>query len=844
MEPEFFLDDMHLAAEAPLERGFMALSTTGDDQWFLPLQQATVKRLDFTRMSTFSTPEEFQGIRFGLPEARQNLVCKERGGVVERVIHVCLTLEGQTVEKAYPQNARNRDAAGNELDIRVWPNFAFLAEPPLPEKEEDRVYYFRIRQEDSWNLRPLVLARVRGPQGEYLGAEFFHPGNSDIGWPDHADRFRRARFYSFPARGAKPVSGGTPAAHCEPIGLYFEGRGLLLFRLENPVHPGGEPVPWRIGVDFGTSNTCVTFRSMMQGVVSRPEVIQFDIQTTTLHALPVYQEVETAAPGEENEGAAAVFDFPYRYAGEPFLTENVYFPSQLVTRQESAPTLPNFRLSHGLIFPRNAVLDNKDIRSHLYAHPPLPAQDSRVFRLMQDIKWGNRAFRRPFLWHLYKMVVLHAARNGARVTEAAFSFPRAFTRDEVRHFTNEVRAIFQNHGKIHILPADIVSESVAVQRWVEAQAASEDQLVLDIGGGTTDYLGVIGEQPTFQASYSLAAGCVNDYFRASKVLRRLLRDGVYEAVGKPAAGTANNRQREQRKLLNDLIADLDTLPESDQDKVRAYSQQALFGLLAMLEERHMHDLGNLLRSSKKKPAKASDSDVLHGFFLTLLLLYAGLVHQAARLMKQHNFLTTNLRVDMIGNGSRYCRLLGEDAGVLKPLFEKIIQAAGSNPEVLVKQRALFKGKTVVAEGLVLSAEGSIPAPVIPDKPTLEYLKSSPQKMAKLNPVHLNEQVVFVQVLDKLLKAGKLNGILVVPHCHGTILEEVEPLLAEVSIIATDRERGNAVRLKDALQRAQDSELAGVAGEASDWRESAYAVEPVFITRLRCLLDLIRQKYAA
>jgi len=830
--PEVFLDQLHLAADSMLERNFMALSTADEEHWFFPIRREALGQLDIEGA--------IQSIHYGPAKHMPGIKWSQTGNDEQRVIHLQFCNKGMTVEKKFNFQARSRDMAGGVLDIRIWPNFLFLSNPRLPSASSDRTYYFRIRQKEAWRLEPEVLARVKKPNGELIGLRLFQPCSDNIGWQT-SDRFRHGRFYSFAADSGDEQR--------EPVGLYFNGRGLLLFALEPANHVcGSQPVPWRVGVDIGTSTTCVTFLPLIPGVTAKPGVVYFEIQTATMHDRPIYQLVDADNadnPGNENEGAAAVLDFPYRYSKERLLTEHEYFPTQLVTRTEQVS--PDFMLAHGLIFPRNAVLDNKDIRSLLVDYPPLPKHEYRVFRLLQDIKWKNRNYRRVFIWHLYKMIVHQAARQGACVKEAAFSFPRAFTPDEVFRYANEVRAVFEQHGEIRVKQSDIISESVAVQNWLSCQNELNDQIVLDVGGGTTDYLGMFGQRPALQASYKLAADCINKYFKVSSVFRKLLRDAVYNTVKLSNDSEEKNRQLEQRYLLDYLFKNLEKeLSADEQDRVAVYSQQAFVGLLSMLDENSLYDVGNYLRKTGESESRFSKP--LRGFFLTLLLLYGGLAHQAARLLRQHKIHTNNLQILFIGNGSRFCRLLGNDRVVMQPILQHIFASGGSNRNVIVEANVVFCGKTIVSEGLLYASQQKNldQAPVLEDLEANEYLNSCNIRGKKSSKPGSGASDLedFVGILDRCLVDGKIGQTKIIPKCEGSLTDELSRLVQDACTRAWEHEKCNAAELNKLLEKAEEARRDGNKYHEAKYKEAVALIEPVFITRLRCLLDAVRQKYAA
>ena len=831
------LETMHqIASDCPLADGVFGVCLRPGDHWLMPLTPYGVEQVNWDRVLASAEGHELPGF----------LEVKQSGTVGNRVMEVDFRHNGAVWAGRYPTRSRDPElGGGNTLDVRVWPNFYFPVLPRLPIQDGDRIYYFRVRQREQWKLgRPRVLARLRDDAGIPIRCALLDLREGEE-VPQDPEAFRQARFYWMPARY------DDSDGHAEPIGLYFEGRGLLLTHLHNlPFAGHRDGVLWRVGIDFGTSNTCVAWMPVGHTIAARPVREPLSIQTATMHSLPIYEKVNASNPGMETEGAAAIFDFPYRYADEDRLTERDHFPSQFVTRLKEPPQgEPSFRFVHGLVFPRNGVLDNLDARELLDSYPPLPKKEFRVFRLIHDVKWKNRGYRRSFLWHLYKTLVFHAARKEARIKEVRISYPRAFTPDAIRAYREEVREIFEQHGGIEILDADFMSESVAVQHFFSGLPPNADRLVLDVGGGTTDLTGLPVRAEAFQASYQVAARQINDYFSASPAFRESLKTTAYDVIGAPQS----KRQERERRLLDDLLNELKGIQRSEfsedtSERIASYSQGALFGLLGMLDDHQFSNVGCRLTDPGKEWDEESQR-ALFGFFLTIVLLYAGLAYEAARLLRQHGRRALVLDLSFIGNGSRFLTLLDlpDRPGSFHGLIEQVVQAAGPNPRAKVTMRVSPEGKAYVAEGLVVATVDLPPAPVLPDLSAQSQFKALVSGQDPSSAVTNNELSDFVRLVSRLLPNGRANtdGLepsILIPGCP----KELAGTLAPLATRATARARKLAMesaREWDHWQR-QAATMTGINSDAENLhREAAHAVEPVFITCLRCLLDEVRDRYS-
>src|ERR1035441_9978392 len=279
------LDALHLISDdASLSKEFIGVSTPSKEHWLLPLDRASVEQVDWNAVLAMASGGRIPGF----------LDAKETGAGKSRKLEIQIIWNGARWEQAYATDLMfNLElGSGNALDVRIWPNYCFPVVPRTPVNPLDRIYYFRIRQQPDWKLSPLVLCRVRNDEGRVIGSELLRPEMGSV-LPRQRDRFRQAQFHFLPAEGARCPNGTPCRGHAEPIGLYFENRGLLLFRFYTLPQIGhGLGIPWRAGVDFGTSNTCVAFLTLGSGIEASARVEQFEIQTATMNEFPTYEEVE------------------------------------------------------------------------------------------------------------------------------------------------------------------------------------------------------------------------------------------------------------------------------------------------------------------------------------------------------------------------------------------------------------------------------------------------------------------------------------------------------------------------------------------------------------------------
>ena len=776
---------------------------------------------------------------------------------------ICVSLttkDGSIHRQLYDQQADvKKDIIPEYFDFRIWPNCYHLASPRVPQHRRDRRYYFRIRQKEEWRLEPLVLALVRDQEGrlrEGARVVLVRPEVTDD-VPDRMEHLRRAVFCAVPAENAKLLDGGNCAETIEPIGLYFRGRGLIFFRLNSCNHrPGLDARVLRVGVDFGTSNSCVVSRTVSGGVKSTPQVVHMPNQTSSFFVPPTYyfnkDEVGNELDSIDWEGASAVLDFPAIYSGdEKFLSEDFYFPSQMVTRCATPPAQVKFDMSHGLILPRNDVVSGWDVGRLLEDYADSDDDEFRVFRLIHRVKWENKNYRRAFLWHLYRLLTYYASREGSVIGELAFSYPRAFDRDAIRAYGDEIDKIFCDHGGVAFDKVTLRSESRAVISRLRGKAVTKDCLFIDVGGGTTDFGGIQHGRGTFQASYELAASALNLYFQTSPSFRVILFDAVSDLYRSDRGG-----KRNQLTVIKDWLDSHDGSVQgpgiASMAPIDAHSQSVFFSLLSVIELADYPRVSEGLLAMALKRKDKLEGKVLRGLFMIVVILYAALVFQGIRLFWLHKRGSVHLGLDFIGNGSRYLALLGGGKLNHEHLVQRLVRLAYPKKAkdlmpAEIDVTSHMGGKSFVAEGLVLGDCGLDEPEVLADLESCEIYRrlNLQEKYERLVTPELIQS--FLRILDELLPGGRFvesedESVLVVPGLERGFFSVLSPFTIRIPALIKKQVLQNATRYCE-LENRGTMQKSNNEKAAERILNDARRVEPVFVTAINALLGEISSEFA-
>lgn len=746
-----------------------------------------------------------------------------------------------TVTKLYSTTGRGEyqldpDIGREEFDLRLFPNFDLSSVQQLLDgdgKHPDDNYYARLRLSPLWDFDRAEPFAVNAQRLEMnIHSELFHLGDET---PRSGQEISpgRAAFYTIPKK---------------PDGFHIPERGFCLLDLRDPRPEGVAPAEWSIGIDFGTSNTCVAYQEASD---QNPKVLRLPVLTTTLLERPNYN----ARFDHVFEGASAALDFFYKFGRkEQKMMSQLYFPTQLLTQQNNIESDDEFDLTNGLIYFDNISLDDPSLLSLIKGYPQGQSEVPQRFSVKQDIKWQKTDWLRVFMHHLRKQVVLTAARQNARIASLHFSYPKSFGLTKRKRFETDLTKVWENNGN---LTPQMSSESEAARDYVVE--GNNQHVIFDIGGGTTDIIAFENQEPVFQTSFHLAAGQINDYIVKAPQFRKQFIDAV-----KNTAKDEVIKGKIADMLLEKFIMD----PKEPRDEHTVL--QLWLGLLQQITDADRSNSGKLLaRILNYLRTEAKAGGPIQGFFLTNALLLCGLAYYAGQLLKaasegkfeeRRTFSMSRVSITLTGNGSRLYNTLNIDehpfSEVMKRLFHLGLEREENDDlvrfEGLFKYRDEIAPKVTVALGLLRESRRS----KLRDVPVANVVgeEGYPYDTHEGKTVFDSSLVSFYQAVenrDVLLEPPQeappnlsrfLNGLgEVLPYGrHGEFEVIPQSKKGWAGTLLSDLYRKAVPHIKD--RGYENAKLAkGIEGEPEDKRP---ALEPLFIAEVVGLIEAIREQYAA
>ncbi len=737
------------------------------------------------------------------------------------------------------------------FDFRVFPNFDLSTVPEilaqLP-RAGDRRQFARLRlSPKSALLAWKPLQRQDFAEDPYLPTAAFRVYDDRGNFDPPAGRKQlapgKARFWEFQDY-ERPFGG-----------MFVPEFGFFLLRLPPSTHTGAL-TPWNVGVDFGTSNSCVAFRHG-----ARPETLPLPSLTTTL--LPVTPQIKL---GDSHEGASSQLDFPYAAPQGRPLAAGEYFPTQVITKlSPHDPKDPDdgvtplraqeFDLRNGLVFFKNlsqVALEEPMVGSVIHDFPAglATADASDImprFYLRDQIKWqevhagtqANRRWRYVFHRHLRLQVLFSAIAEHARVASLTFSYPRAFNSQERKFYMDDVRTIWG-------APPDgtaisFTTESDAAARYIQVEHGV-DETVLDIGGGTTDIAIFSDQALNGETSFRLAADVLDRYVLDSAAFREAFCSVLLDKGGE------QHRSATSKKLQASFARGT----ELHEEALRC----VWFGFLGSL----MAGQGGL-RTVADELRRRPDSRPVDGFFITASVLFGGLAYFGGLMDRERHRLDDagagrgqNTRsLSLIGNGARYVGLLEGSAAeswtaMLKQLFATgaglspmRVQCEGlqSSPKAAIALGLLLPGRSApTAARAVYSAMDSggfaLPSGAAP-KDLVSFYQKFLDDMEDVSWTYKADSpfAAFLTALDSAMPRGQIAGEAMIPGLLGQTAWATG-LVAQANqhgLLAANvrkRMKENADRYREDLHKSVE----GV------------SLEPLFITELAGLLTYVSTTYGA
>jgi hypothetical protein len=388
---------------------------------------------NYLREPQFTLPLKREVLEYFTPEELEQRVSidVQPSGHVEVTLRIPVGPDGRdlTVKRRYDESAFFHGATGPSLTI--WPRF----------KSAEWKDYTLFRRDANENVAQFIA--VHGVDGGRELAE------------DSQKRNDVARVSSFqtPPEGIEFTSLITGGAAAQRLGLVLPKYGTA--------QPVGTS-QWRVGVDFGTSNTVVTIKQTADGA---PAVLETRNMTLPLtRATP-----ETCA-----------------------LLDAYFMPDALVARPFGTAVM---------VFDQLRTLNVHEERIGVRVNVPFNGnvQTDDHNRVTGDLKWSTdpntRFLTTSFLRHVLAVVLAQAAEKGVdpRHVDIVWSYPRAYSTGQVNQLEamwQQVRTYFAERlGGIGSITRGLDESRAVLQFFANDQritAAGDVNVIVDIGGGTSD----------------------------------------------------------------------------------------------------------------------------------------------------------------------------------------------------------------------------------------------------------------------------------------------------------------------------------------------------------------------
>jgi len=566
--------------------------------------------------------------------------------------------------------------------------------------------------------------------------------------------------------------------------------GLILF-------PEPQTIPetaniWSVGIDFGTTNSCVYFKENKE----RPEKLNFKNRIN----LP-YE------PGTEEEEKEEVMQ-----------AHKEFVPSRLIN-------VPFMTILRERIF-QEAAVENLPFRSNfiyfvdqvLYAIEDLP-DDKRPlkFNLKWDAATQSRTKVKYYLTQMVLQSCVEAAAKGIKLENITFNFayPEAYSAEHYTEFRRITRRSvnvalrddnFNVQQKVNFKPESLSSALY----FAEGQEISFAQniVTIDIGGGTSDLSIWQDFKLIWRNSFRLAGQDVLINYLSNNLTL------VKELSGKDELllSSYDNLQkiRSNRSKLNNGVELLVNSPQF------AAAFATGFDIIA----------GSARGKELKKLSELALSGIL--YYVCQVLNH---------LIKQDQYnpdLSKSLKICLGGKASTLYKIIFEDAEDQEGLSKMIKKVTPKDVFDSISIEFTQTPKHEVAYGLLVEAEGSKDLNIKPKSQenvlgeAVMAGKSKIDILSKLNP---NNQwrVKDLSKLDNFIELLRANS--------GISVKLIQKFLGDLEgKINAKLKDGQDLALK--LQQSQES----VEGNTSmaEIQKTTSIIEPIFIMGLKEIINKITQ----
>jgi len=599
----------------------------------LQLTSSTLKEVYGKYTNGYLYPFKKEILKYFTPEeiVKYTTIRSDHTGGVEVELHLPLSDHNRNskglariVKRYSPESIITQKALPPHQVLALWPNFASSS------------------INSAWKEYYLYCRNVRTDR--YKSGLTINPvwGNPDKHERKSWDLEPKANT----AEGVKIFSLDSP-----PTGISFfsdpDEVGLLLIK-PLPAAPESNRT-WNVGFDFGTSNTSIYYLEGNEGFeLSRPirwgsRVIPIllgeqDIEFKFHACTEFFPTVEDSA---DEISSSPCFSSLFRVVRT---TEN---PNPMEDgRALFADALDNFLEVYNL---SETVIDRLKWERGTYWH-----------------------YISTYLEHILLMLSAEAYAQGVRTINLKWAYPSAFSEkmrnNLARTWQNISTQLPKTTGVRLNVPGAPVTESVAIAQWKTADAP-KPQVIVDIGGGTTDIAIWSNGKFLYQTSVLMAGGLLADF------------------------------ARRQDRFIDELLRGIGRSEFLSQFKVKEYFKQRPHSILNLIMKKFEEPIQNWLDRGGPAGGTAPGVTVIQEGLSFLFYAYSSIFYYIG-LILEANCKESEEECDvyLAGNGSKLLMFINTKESILTSL-SKIMQKSAPH----IKGFQLFFSdcpKGEVAKGLL------------------------------------------------------------------------------------------------------------------------------------------------